>query len=119
MHEKIKSVCETVAHANHGQCKVNILKGYPVLVNDEHVTARTRELATAFAGSQNVIDMPIRMGSEDFAYYTHHVPACFYRLGVGNTARGITAGIHTPTFNIDEGALQGSIGLMAWIALNA
>ncbi len=95
------------------------MKGYPVLLNDENVTAQTKKLATTFVGVENIIDMPIRMGSEDFAYYTHQVPACFYRLGVGNTARGITAGIHTPTFNIDESALQNSIGLMAWIALNS
>ncbi len=119
MHEKIKSICTTVAINNAGQCEVNILKGYPVLLNDENVTAQTKKLATTFVGVENIIDMPIRMGSEDFAYYTHQVPACFYRLGVGNTARGITAGIHTPTFNIDESALQNSIGLMAWIALNS
>jgi metal-dependent amidase/aminoacylase/carboxypeptidase family protein len=73
----------------------------------------------ALLGSENVHDLPIRMGSEDFAYYTHHVPACFYRIGVGNKAKGITNAIHTPNFDIDEEALKTSVSLMSWIAVNA
>ena len=118
-HEKIKTICETVAEQNGGTCDVNILIGYPVLVNNQQVTAATKLLAQQFIGEQNILEIPFRMGSEDFAYYTHQVPACFYRFGVGNKAKGITAGIHTPTFNIDESAMQASIGLMSWIALNS
>jgi len=116
-HEKIKAICEGVALQHHGNCAVHILKGYPVLVNDLEVTASAKHLATAFTGKDHIIDMPARMGSEDFAYYTHQLPACFYRLGVGNAKKGISSGIHTPTFNIDEDALKTSIGLMSWIAL--
>ena len=117
-HEKIKAICESVAQQQGGSCKVNILKGYPVLVNNEVVTSSAQKSAVAFMGKEHVIEMPIRMGSEDFAYYTHQIPACFYRLGVGNAKKGITSGIHTPTFNIDEDALKASIGLMSWLALD-
>jgi amidohydrolase len=119
LHEKIKTVAIDLAKSKGGTCEVNILKGYPVLLNNEGVTANTKALTEQFVGASKVIDMPIRMGSEDFSYYTHQVPACFYRLGVGNAAKGITSGIHTPTFNIDESAMQNSIGLMAWIAVNS
>ena len=118
-HEKIKAICESVATQNGGSCQVHILKGYPVLVNNEPVTEKAKALAEAFMGAASIIEMPIRMGSEDFAYYTHELPACFYRLGVGNKDKGITSGLHTPTFNVDEDALQASIGLMSWIALNS
>jgi amidohydrolase len=119
MHERIKVVCNAIARKNNGTCEVNILKGYPVLVNDLELTHTTRQIASDFVNEQNIIDLPIRMGSEDFAFYTHHVPACFYRLGVGNKQQGITSGIHTPTFNIDEQALKGSMALMSWIAINS
>jgi metal-dependent amidase/aminoacylase/carboxypeptidase family protein len=56
------------------------------------------------------------MGAEDFAYYSHEIPACFYRLGVGNVSKGITAGVHTPKFNIDERAIETGMGVMAWLA---
>jgi len=116
-HEKIRALCESIATKNGGKCEVNILKGYPVLLNNETVTANAKQHAAEFTGAENIIEMPIRMGSEDFAYYTHELPACFYRLGVGNKEKGITSGIHTPTFNVDETALQNSIGLMSWLAL--
>jgi metal-dependent amidase/aminoacylase/carboxypeptidase family protein len=117
-HEKIKAVCENIARQHLGRCEVNILKGYPVLVNNEVVTLSAQKSAREFAGKEHVVEMPIRMGSEDFAYYTHAIPACFYRLGVGNAQKGITSGIHTPTFNVDEDALKASIGLMSWIAFS-
>ncbi|MDB5284664.1 MAG: N-acyl-L-amino acid amidohydrolase [Bacteroidota bacterium] len=118
VHEKIKSQAEIVAMKNGGLCEVNIMIGYPVLINDDALTEKAKALTTEYSGAENMLEIPVRMGSEDFAYYTHHVPACFYRLGVGNFSKGITSSIHTPTFNIDEDALKGSIGLMSWLAIN-
>jgi hippurate hydrolase len=44
------------------------------------------------------------------------VPACFFRLGVANTKKGITSGVHTSTFDIDENAIKTGMGMMAWLA---
>ncbi|MBK8921392.1 MAG: amidohydrolase, partial [Saprospirales bacterium] len=60
---------------------------------------------------------PVRMTAEDFAFYSQEIPACFYRLGTGNPARGLTAPVHTDTFDIDETALETGMGLMAWLAV--
>jgi hippurate hydrolase len=57
----------------------------------------------------------MRMGAEDFGYYAQQIPACFYRVGVMNEAKGITSGVHTPTFNVDEDAIETGIGVMAWL----
>ena len=57
------------------------------------------------------------MAAEDFAYYAQQLPSCFYLLGIGNAAKGITSSLHTPTFDIDETALSHSTGLMAYLAL--
>jgi metal-dependent amidase/aminoacylase/carboxypeptidase family protein len=56
------------------------------------------------------------MTSEDFAYYSQVMPACFYRLGTGNPAKGIVSPVHTTTFDIDEDALAVGMGLMAYLA---
>ena len=90
---------------------------FPFLINEEKLTAATRSHAEDYLGKENVLDLDIWMAAEDFAYYTHFAPACFYRLGVGNKSLGITSGIHTPTFNIDENALKLSTGFMSWLAL--
>ena len=57
------------------------------------------------------------MAAEDFSYYSQEMPACFFRLGTRNEAKGITSSVHTPTFDIDEDALKIGAGLMAWIAV--
>ena len=55
------------------------------------------------------------MGAEDFGYYSQLIPGCFYRLGTGNKEKGISAGVHTPRFNIDENAIEIGMGMMAWL----
>ncbi len=119
LHKQIDFICERVAEKYITHCDVHILKGYPVLINNEALTAATKRNAGDYANAKNIVDLPPRMGSEDFAYYTHQLPACFYRLGVGNKKQGITSGLHTATFNVDESALKTSIGLMAYLAANA
>jgi len=118
LHQQIRTICASISENYLSHCEVNILKGYPVLINDDDVTRRAKSLTQDFIGPKNVLDLPTRLGSEDFAYYTHQIPACFYRLGVGNKKKGLTAGLHTATFDIDENSLKTSIGLMSWIAIN-
>jgi len=62
-----------------------------------------------------VSETEVRMGAEDFGYYTQLIPGCFYRLGVMNEAKGIVSGVHTPTFDVDESAIEIGMGVMAWL----
>ncbi|TAL58627.1 MAG: amidohydrolase [Bacteroidetes bacterium] len=114
----IKEVAVSKAKSMGGDCDVNIMTGYPALVNDEQTTAKAKKYAEDLLGKENVIELELRMTGEDFSFYAQKIPACFYRLGTGNISKGITSGVHTSTFNIDESALQTGMGLMAWIALN-
>lgn len=118
-HRIIKKMAENIAEGMGGKCEVNISKGYPYLENDPATTAKARKLAEEYMGKENVLDLDLWMGAEDFSYYTHEVPACFYRLGTRNEEKGITSYVHTPTFNIDENALEIGAGMMAWIAINS
>ncbi|MBI4947816.1 MAG: amidohydrolase [Bacteroidetes bacterium] len=116
-HGILHQIAVAKAKSMGGDCEVNILTGYPALVNDEKMTGKARIHAENFLGKENIIDLELRMTGEDFSFYAEKIPACFYRLGTGNKAKGITSGVHTPTFNIDESALKTGMGLMAWIAL--
>jgi metal-dependent amidase/aminoacylase/carboxypeptidase family protein len=100
-----------------GTLEFEIRKGYPALVNDPTLTARTKENAIEYLGEENVLDLDIWMAAEDFAFYSQEAQACFYRLGTRNEARGITSSVHTPTFDIDEEALATGVGLMTWLAI--
>ena len=116
-HQKMKHLAETLAVSMGGKCEFRIEKGYPVLINEEKLTASARKHAVDYLGSHHVVDLDIWMAAEDFSFYSHQVPACFYRLGVRNEAKGITSSVHTPTFNIDEDALLTGMGLMAYLAV--
>ncbi len=116
-HDRIRRIAEGVAQSMGGSCEVGIERGYPFLVNDPELTRESRAYAEEFLGKENVVELPLRMTAEDFAYYSQEVPGCFYRLGVRNDAKGINSGLHTSTFDIDEDALRTGMGLMAWSAL--
>lgn len=115
--EKITKMAQSIAEGMGGKCEVNISHGYPYLENNPELTRRIRAAAEEYVGKENVVDIDLTLGSEDFAYYSHVVPASFYRLGTRNEAKGITSYVHTPTFDIDEEALRIGPGLMAWMAI--
>jgi amidohydrolase len=114
---KIKKMAERMAEGMGGRCEVEISRGYPYLENNPELTRRIRAAAEEYVGKENVVDLDISLGAEDFSYYSQVVPASFYRLGTRNEAKGITAYVHTPTFDIDEDALKIGPGLMAWMAV--
>lgn len=114
---KMKKMAEGMAESMGGSCEFTILDGYPFLHNDEVLTRRNRDFAIEYMGEENVVDLDIWMAAEDFAFYSQEIDACFYRLGVRNESKGITSNVHTPTFNVDEYALEIGSGLMAWLAI--
>lgn len=116
-HKEMKKMAKAIAKGMGATCDFKIKRGYPVLINDEKLTNATKDFMIEYLGASKVVDLPIRMTAEDFSYYSHHVPACFYRLGTGNAKKGITSPVHTNTFDIDESSLELSTGLMAWLAL--
>ena len=56
----------------------------------------------------------LRMGAEDFGYYTHVIPGCFYRLGVRGNENDTIYNVHTPRFNVNEEAISNGVQMMAW-----
>ncbi|HYG37731.1 MAG TPA: M20 family metallopeptidase [Cytophagales bacterium] len=117
-HIKMKKMAEGIAESMGATCDFNIVKGYPFLVNEPVLTKRLKQLAKDYMGAENVVDLDLWMAAEDFSYYSQEIDACFYRLGVRNEEKGIISSVHTPTFNIDESALEIGTGLMAWLAVN-
>ena len=118
-HELIKKQTIELVAAMGAEASIHIDLGYPFVLNNEALCAAAHKNAALFAGAQQVSETELRMGAEDFAYYSHKIPACFFRLGAGNKAKGISSGVHTPTFDIDEAAIEQGMGMMAWLAINA
>ncbi|MGV3503946.1 MAG: M20 metallopeptidase family protein [Adhaeribacter sp.] len=116
-HVKMKQMAEQMAEAMGASCAFEVRKGYPFLQNAPELTRRMKAVAVDFLGADQVVDLDLYMTAEDFSYYTQQVDACFYRLGTRNESQGKTSSVHTPTFDIDEKALETGMGLMAWVAL--
>ncbi|SFU07686.1 amidohydrolase [Algoriphagus locisalis] len=117
-HEKMLSIAHGIVEGMGGEVDFEIKKGYPFLNNDPELTYRSHQAAIAYLGEENVLDLDIWMAAEDFAFYSQEVEGCFYRLGTRNESKGITSGVHTPTFDIDEDALEIGAGLMAFLAVS-
>lgn len=115
-HELIYKQARELVHAMGAEIDIDILVGYPVVDNNEEVTTKARAYAEEYMEKENVEDTELRMGAEDFAFYSQVIPACFFRLGTANKTEGITSGVHTPTFNVDERAIEIGMGTMAFLA---
>lgn len=116
-HELIRQTARHTALALGAEVDVNIKVGYPFLYNHPETTRKMRGRAEAFLGPEQVVDLPIRMTAEDFAYYSHEMDACFYRLGVADPGQPGARQLHTSTFDVNEDCFETSVGLTAFLTL--
>ena len=120
---RLKNLAEHVAAAHGATVEAKIpleAEGNPVTYNDPALTARMRPSLEKIAGAQNVIDMPLVMGSEDFSYYAKRAPAMFFFVGA--TPKGQDAlkapSNHSPEFFLDESALKLGTRAMLQVSLD-
>lgn len=118
VHKQLQQIVKEISDRQGVHSVLRIENGYPFLVNDVPFTDSCFSAAQKYLGKANVEELPLRMTAEDFAFITQKVPSCFFRLGTANKEKGITSGVHTPTFDIDESAIQTGMGLMAWLAVS-
>lgn len=116
---KIKELSQEVSEGFGVEADVFIEEGYPVLINDVSLTESLKTAAKEFMGYDNVKEVSQLMTAEDFAWYSHKTKACMYRIGTSNAEKGIVSKQHTPTFDIDEDALEIGMGLMTWLAMES
>ena len=100
-------------------CKatIDMPNGYPCLVNDDEITQKSRDFATALIGEKNILEYDQRLTSEDFSFFSQLYPACFYRFGIKGESNQNMGRSHSPTFYIDEKSLVTGTSGLAWIAL--
>lgn len=114
-HELIRRQTIGLVEAMGAEVDLHIDVGYPTVDNDPALTAHAWAQAETYMGREQVSETEMRMGAEDFGYYTQVIPGCFYRLGVRNEEKDIVHNVHTPRFNIDERAIETGMGMMAWL----
>jgi len=87
---------------------------YPALINHEEETALAARAATRVAGEQQVMtNLPLLMGSEDFAFMLQRRPGAYIGLGVGDPRpNGL---LHQPSYDFNDELLP--VGAAYWVSL--
>ncbi|MDQ6825988.1 MAG: M20 family metallopeptidase [Candidatus Eremiobacteraeota bacterium] len=104
LESRARRIINGVAAAYDASAKLDVIYGYPPVVNDP-------ELALSFAlymrrfEAISVQEPPPTMGGEDFAYFAQRVPGVLVRLGIRNESAGSVYPGHSSRFRIDESAL--------------
>jgi amidohydrolase len=118
-HKWIREYVTQTCAAYGAHATVHIPGGYPSLYNDPVLTATATNWAQQFLGHEKVHHLDKRMSSEDFSFYTRHLPGCYFRLGTSKDGTQFTAPVHNAHFDIDEEALTTGMGMLAWCAVSA
>lgn len=114
-HELIKKQTIEVCRAYGGDAEIEIPMGYPSLFNHPETTRKARKIASDVLGNENVVELNLRMAAEDFSFYTHQVPGCFFRLGTSHDGK-FEFPVHNAQFNIHQEAIGIGVRMFCEIA---
>jgi len=114
IHDGIRRAFATV-EAMGGRSEVQILGGYPPVVNDPQVTGWVREALTGTLGSERVVRSEPTLLAEDFSFLAQEAPGAFFWLGA---ALPEPREHHHPRFDVDEGMLPVGAALLAQSAVH-
>ena len=113
----VRRVAEGVAAAHGADVAVELIRGYPVTVNDADFARFVLETARELLGEERVHEMrhPV-MGSEDFSYVLQRVPGAMANLGT-RPDTGPVFPNHSNRMLVNESALVNGIAMHAAVAL--
>ncbi len=114
-HDLLTKMAQDLSNSFGAHIELRIEKGYPFLVNDEKITQKARMAVSSAIGTENVIELDLRMTAEDFSYYSQKVPATFFRIGVRPPDAKEMFGLHNSRFMPDEHALK--VGMESMLAV--
>ncbi len=117
LRERLERIAQGVTSAYRATYDLRLEEGYPVTVNDPITTERAVEVLQEVFPDDAVVEVPPTMGGEDFSRYLEVVPGSFFFLGTANEAKGLTASIHSPHFQVDEDILPLGAAALARLGL--
>jgi amidohydrolase len=112
----VEDTAKGVATAFGATAEVRYRRHTRPLVNDEAMTALMRDVAVEIVGAKNVRSGVRTMGGEDMSFFLSKVPGCFAFVGSAPPGRPASPH-HSPTFDIDEAALEIGVELLSRTAV--
>jgi len=110
---RLGEIAHGVAAAFGAEVEYVYEHGYPVTVNDVAMAAMFRQ----HVGEDVQPDCVPVMGGEDFSFYGHHVPACFYWLGLKAPGQEGYPNLHAPEFDFNDDAIAVGVRAMCRLAM--
>jgi len=112
-HKLMRETLAGITSAYGAKFELEFQENAALTFNDPALVEETLPVLRRVMGAENILARRPQMGAEDFAYFQKEIPGFYYFLGVGNKAKGITAMIHTPEFDVDEESLVIGTRVMA------
>lgn len=103
IHNSLKACLESVK-AFGGNYNLTITKGNPSVINDSVQAEIVRKAANVIVGEENVADINIQMGGDDFSHYSLIKPSCYFYIGAKKD--NISRQHHSGNFDIDESKIE-------------
>jgi amidohydrolase len=114
MKERMARTVKGIAEAHGTAATLRFVgDGNPATQNDAALTRASVGSLERVYGKDHTLEVKPQMGAEDFALFAEKLPALYVKLGIRNEAKGITAQIHMPAFDIDEDVLPLGVRGMA------
>jgi amidohydrolase len=111
--EQMHRILKGITEAHGASYEMEYRKTYPSIINDKPLIEATLPSFRRLLGNDNVVELIPGMGGEDFSFFAQVVPGFYFRLGVANEEKGITAGGHTPMYDCDEASIKTGVQVLA------
>ncbi|MFQ5877193.1 MAG: M20 family metallopeptidase [Acidobacteriota bacterium] len=117
--ERMARTVDGVAGAHGAGATLRFVgEGIAPTLNDATLARASVPSLERVFGRDSVLEVEPQMGAEDFSAFAERVPGLYIKLGVRNRARGISAMIHTPDFDLDESTLPLGVRAMSTLVLD-
>ena len=120
----IKQTLDGCTSAMSATYAFNLKRGNIPMLNSPDLNKAALPVIENILGPKSAVAQGPGLFGEDFSAYQRVIPGTMFFLGIANPAKGITAGLHTAEFDIDEDALSigvhtGSKILLDYLTRNA
>jgi hippurate hydrolase len=114
LEKRITEIAHAQAAVFGANATIDYQRRYPVLVNDQPMTAFARDVAREWLGADGLIDGMVPLtGSEDFAFLLEQRAGCYLIVGNGDGEGGCM--VHNPGYDFNDAVL--ATGASYWVKL--
>jgi hippurate hydrolase len=115
MKKRLAELATTLAAAHGCEAESVFQALVPPTVNWKEKMGAATAAAADIVGAENVGDIPLSTGGEDFAFMLAKKPGVFMRIGNGVNPDGTFHNVHTPHYDFNDEAL--AYGSAYWASL--